>query len=249
MHLQASAIRAFGSASTDLDVAFGPHPSDTLATEVLVRCTGEDAATVRRWTLARRLQALLAVRCADAADARASATLTCAACGGRFEIDLPLAGCLQPVDETPLQVPLPAGPCVTVRLPTADDLAAWRAAAQPDEPTLAASLVLTIDGQAPVPGLQLETATVDAIAEALAARDPFTALQVQAPCPDCGHDNMADLALDTLLLRDFAAQQRQLLDDVTVLARAFHWSEAQILALPAWRRAHYLARIDALEDA
>jgi len=244
--MQALAVRAFGSAATDLDVAFGPRPADALATEVLARCVGEDAATVERWTLARRLQALLAVRCAEAADAAVSATVACTACGGRFEIELPLARCVQDVDETPLTLTPAPGRRLSVRLPQAADLAAWRATAADDEATLAARLVLAVDGQAPAPDFVPTAGEVEAIAEQLAARDPFTALQVEAACPDCGHGNAADVNLEQLLLHDFAALQRRLLDEVATLARAFHWSEAQILELPAWRRAHYLARVSAL---
>lgn len=241
------AVRAFGTAATDLDVAFGPRPADALATEVLLRCVGEDTGTLEHWSLALRLQALLAVRCADAPEASASATVACTGCGSRFEIELPLRHCLQPVDETPLLLTSPAGRQLGVRLPRATDLAHWRSSAAHDEAALAASLVLAVDGQAPPPGFVPTADEVEAIAEQLAERDPFTALQVQATCPDCGHANSADLNLELLLLHDFAAQQRRLLDDVATLARAFHWSEAQILELPAWRRAHYLARVDALE--
>lgn len=245
--MQAFAVRAFGSAATDLDVAFGPRPADALATEVLARCVGEDAATVERWTLARRLQALLAVRCADASDAAASATVGCGACGSRFEIELPLAACVQDVDESPLTVTPAQGRQLSARLPQAGDLAVWRATAAHDETALAASLVLEVDGAVPAPDLVLTADEVEALAEQLAVRDPFTALQVEAACPDCGHGNAADVNLETLLLGDFAARQRRLLDEVATLARAFHWTEAQILELPAWRRAHYLARVDALD--
>jgi hypothetical protein len=244
MTLQA---RSFGSAATDLDVAFGARPADVLATEVLARCVGEAADTVQGWTLARRLQALIAVRLADDAGACASAAVSCAACGSGFEFELPLARCVQSVDERPMQLVSPAGHCLSVRLPHAGDLTAWRAAGLRDGNALAASLVLAVDGQAPGPGFSAAADVVEAIAERLAERDPFTALQVQAACPECGHGNEADVDLETLLLRDFARLQRRLLDEVATLARAFHWSEAQILGLPAWRRAHYLAPLAPLE--
>lgn len=244
MSLQA---RPFGSATTDLDVAFGACPADVVATEVLARCVAADTRAVQGWTLARRLQALLAVRRADDAEACVSAAVVCGACGSGFEFDLPLARCVQTVDERPLQLDTAAGAQLSVRLPQGGDLAAWRAAGQHDEFALAASLVLAVDGVAPTPGFVPTADAVEAIAEQLAERDPFTAMQVRAACPDCGYDNAADVDLEALLLRGFALQQRRLLDEVATLARAFHWSEAQILALPAWRRAHYLARLAPLE--
>lgn len=247
------AVRSFGTAPTDLDVAFGARPDDVQATDVLARCCGTDAASVQGWSLPRRLQALLAVRCAAEADGPGSgdtapctpATLACPACAARFEIELPLARCRQPVDDTPLSLHTADGTPLHVRLPTGSDLQAWRALPHPDEAALAAHLLLDLDGRAPPAGYVPAPDVVTAVADALAERDPFTVLPVQAACPDCGHLQEADIDLQALLLRDLAAQQRRLLAEITALARAFHWSEAQILALPAWRRAHYLASIDA----
>jgi hypothetical protein len=248
-----SAVRRFGADPTDLDVAFGACPGDAQATAVLARCSGTDAAGVQGWTLPRRLQALLAVRCAAEADDGGSvatapcttATLACPACAARFEIELPLARCLQPVDDTPLHLHTAAGTPLRVRLPTGSDLQAWRDLPQPDEAALAAQLLIEVDGRTPAAGYRPAPDVVAAVADALAERDPFTVLPVQAACPDCGHVQEADIDLQALLLRDLAAQQRRLLAEITALARAFHWSEAQILALPAWRRAHYLASLDA----
>lgn len=247
MHPHGHALRRFGTAATDLDVAFGACPDDVQATEVLARCSGADATCVQGWTLPRRLQALLAVRCGPHADDQETctpATLACPACTARFEIELPLARCRQPVDDTPLPLRTATGTPLLVRLPTGDDLLAWRGLPQPDEAALAAQLLLEVDGRAPAAGFVPDPELVAAVAEALAARDPCTVLPVQAACPECGHTQEADIDLQALLLRDLAAQQRRLLAEVTALARAFHWSEAQILALPAWRRAHYLASIE-----
>ncbi|MFY9509945.1 MAG: hypothetical protein WAQ05_03095 [Rubrivivax sp.] len=230
--------RAFGTEATDLDLRFGRRPAEAVVTDLLQRCLGEDTATLQRWTLARRFQALLALRCADEPEARASLALHCSACGSAFEFELPLAACQQTVDETPLAVPLADGRLLQLRLPDADDLQRWRAQGQPDEHTLAASLLLQ-------PAEALDTTDIENIAEQLAQRDPFTALRLQADCPDCGQAHAPEIDIEALLLRDFAARQQRLLDEVATLARAFHWSEAQILALPAWRRAFYLSRVDA----
>jgi len=237
-------VRAFGRAASDLDVVFGLRPADELATEVLARCLGTDGAALRDWSLARRLQALLAVRLADDPDARAPAATACSACGVRFELDIELARCVAPVDEVPLAWTSPQGNTVVLRLPRASDLQAWRAAPQPGEAFLAGGLLLSLDGEAPPPDFEMPADWVEALAEQLAERDPFTALEVDASCPDCGQVNATGVDIEALLLHDFAACQRRLLDEVTALARAFHWSEAQILELPAWRRAFYVDRLD-----
>jgi hypothetical protein len=230
-------VRPFGQTAADLDVAFAAAAPDEAATALLAACTGCEAAAVRAWTLARRLQALLAVRLADEPGARLPAVLRCAACGERFELEFELAQCVAEVEDGPMPWTAPDGQALALRLPTAADLQGWRQAAVRDERQLAATLLAP-----PVQALPEDW--LAPLAEALAARDPCTALQVQAPCPACSHPHHADIDLEALLLADFAARQRRLLDEVATLARAFHWSEAQILELPAWRRAHYIARIE-----
>lgn len=234
----AEPVRPYGQAAADLDVAFAGQSPEDAATALLAACTGVDAAALRGWTLARRLQSLLSVRLADDPAARAPAVVHCAACGDRFELDFELARCRTDVDESPIDWTAPDGLRWPLRLPTAADLQHWRQAALGDERHIAAALLARPEDELPDEWLA-------PLADALASRDPFTALQVQAPCPDCGHANTADVDLEALLLAEFAARQRRLLDDVATLARAFHWSEAQILELPAWRRAHYIARVDA----
>jgi hypothetical protein len=229
--------RPFGHSAADLDVAFACAVPEASTTTLLAACTGCDAATVQGWSLARRLQALLDIRLADDPDAQLPALLRCAACGQRFELELALAQCRAPVDEQPLDWTAPDGQHVQLRLPTAADVQTWWQQGLHDKSRIAAALLLT-------PQAALPQDWLAPLAEALAQRDPFTALQVPASCPDCGHVNAADIDLEALLLADFAARQRRLLDDVATLARAFHWSEAQILALPAWRRAHYIARLE-----
>jgi len=52
-------------------------------------------------------------------------------------------------------------------------------------------------------------------------------------------------AIPYLLLEDLRRQQSALLDEIQQIADRYHWSEAEIVALPAWRRARYLSGIHA----
>ncbi|MEQ1895103.1 MAG: hypothetical protein ABL998_21395, partial [Planctomycetota bacterium] len=45
------------------------------------------------------------------------------------------------------------------------------------------------------------------------------------------------------LRAEFAAARRALQEELHVLASTYHWSEAEILALPSDRRRRYVARI------
>ena len=76
---------------------------------------------------------------------------------------------------------------------------------------------------------------------ALEAQAPELSSTVAADCPDCGHHNT--VRIDPY--RALAHSPANLLDEVHRLAWHYHWSEAEILALPRRRRSHYLKLIDA----
>jgi uncharacterized protein YjeT (DUF2065 family) len=252
-------VRAFGREVADLDVPFDHGGALMTTGDLLEACLRDDAGqpasadTLAAWTLARRLQALLRIRLAGQPTARLPVVAACGACRAGFEFELELARFIQPpgIDDDP---PPPAwaspdGHMLTVRLPRAADLLAWQAQGLSSSAQLAAALVETVDGLPPDAGFVMPESWAEALAERLAEADPLTAMSVSAACPECGQHGDVAVDLEGLLLAGFARQQRELLHDLARIAQAFHWSEAQILALPAWRRARYLAHIDTREVA
>lgn len=78
------------------------------------------------------------------------------------------------------------------------------------------------------------------LADALLALDPAAETRVVAECPSCGQP--LDALLDGYtLLRGGLGGVHGVYDEVFRMARAYHWSEAEILSLPLRRRRHYLA--------
>lgn len=75
---------------------------------------------------------------------------------------------------------------------------------------------------------------------ALEQASPELAAQIELACPECGHEHAQ--ALD--LYRGLRQSLAELLDQVHRLAVNYHWSEAEILALPKARRSAYLQRLD-----
>ena len=53
-----------------------------------------------------------------------------------------------------------------------------------------------------------------------------------------------ELDLEATCLALLAAEQPRLIDDIHALARAYHWTEAEVLAVPPRRRRQYLDRIE-----
>ncbi|KQX25805.1 hypothetical protein ASD01_25230 [Ensifer sp. Root423] len=82
---------------------------------------------------------------------------------------------------------------------------------------------------------------LDGLAEALEAIDPGADVWLETGCPECGARQ--SVAFDSVHFVAHELQQisRQILHDVVHIARVFHWSEAEILALPEHRRAFYVA--------
>jgi hypothetical protein len=89
----------------------------------------------------------------------------------------------------------------------------------------------------------LDTAWQRAFGAALALDNPRTDPQIGLDCPACGARWEETLDIADFLAADLRAAAQRLLDDVHVLALAYHWSERDILELPTARRRHYLRRV------
>jgi len=219
------AVRPFGARARDLDVDFGGDERAAVATDVLAACVldaegaplGSEAA--RALEVGARLGALVEV-CRLSGRRSLSWAVACpaAGCDEELEVELPLAA----LADAQAAAPAPAG----VRRPTGEDLARWRERAPTD-----AEIVAALGGPA------------DALAEieaALDAADPLVDIVVRTACPGCGRAVELPVDLEGELLALARRDQDRMLEDVAALAGAFHWSEAEILALPRARRARYL---------
>lgn len=189
---------------------------------VLARAAGADAATLPLAELDRRIWALRA----DWLGAAASeAVCPCPACGGRLEFTLPAGFALPPAISDRISVAW-HGRSHALRPPRLSDIGP----AGLDPRRLG-------DGPWHDPGFAA------AAARALQAADPALALGFAMTCPDCGRavEQVFDPA--GYFWAEIEDMARRLLHEVAVLARAFGWSEAEILALTPARRALYLAEV------
>ncbi len=78
------------------------------------------------------------------------------------------------------------------------------------------------------------------LAAAMAAADPQADLQLDCICPDCSHRWHPVFDIAAFLWQELHAWALRLLRDVDTLARAYHWSESDILAMSPRRRQAYL---------
>jgi hypothetical protein len=82
-------------------------------------------------------------------------------------------------------------------------------------------------------------------ADALEALDPLADIALDTSCPHCGAAHELQFDAAAFVWQELAGRAPRILRDVAELARAYHWSERDILAMPAPRRAFYLAQATA----
>jgi hypothetical protein len=103
----------------------------------------------------------------------------------------------------------------------------------------------------PAPGGEegLPDTPPDAVVEEIGARmaeaDPQADIELALTCPACGHGWLAPFDVGSFLWGEVDSWARRLFQDVHLLARAYGWREADILALSPRRRQCYLEMIGA----
>ena len=242
--------RAFGSSDADLEVAFGAPERASAVTALLTACLTDaqgravDAEQTWDWTLNQRLQALIAVRLASGTTPL-ELHADCAHCGEAMALDLDLLVIASAAAPERFTWRREDGIELSLRLPRGRDLQQWTKDGVQSPAAMFASLIDVADARPEALNPDFDAEWLPALEAAFEAHDPLTALRLQTRCPHCEHDNAVSCDLEALLLDGFKRSQLALLDEVLRLARALHWSEAEILHLPAWRRSHYLNRLDA----
>jgi hypothetical protein len=187
--------------------------------------------------LGERNRALLRLRRQWFGDTLA-ACIDCPQCDERLEFALSVSSLLAQ--------PAPAAPTIDVggvrfRLPTARDLA--RIADEPDSATAACRLLGTIVASVPAPDRGTLALLADRVANALDEADPCIDVSLAVDCPACAHRWSVSLDVASYLWDEVDVRAQRLLDEVHVIARAYGWSEAEILALGDARRSAYLERV------
>jgi len=129
------------------------------------------------------------------------------------------------------------------RLPDSDAVADAAQAAddRPFELSLLSRCVIasTRDG-APFPADRLPESVRHAVSERMEALDPAATVSFDLECPDCATRWSAPLDVGHVIWSKIQTFAERLLLDVDALARAYGWTERDVLALSPVRRAAYL---------
>ena len=219
-------------ALTLLSAAFPQTPPDVLA-KLSIGQRDACLLTLREWLFGSNLVSL--ARCPN--------------CGARLELtfnvaDIRVASKAEGVNET-LSLSI-AEYDVCFRLPNSLDLAAITSH---DEATTTRQLLLErcliAAHQKGEPRLahQLPAEIVDAIAQQMSQADPQADVQLDLTCPACNHQWQATFDIVSFFWSEIHTWAYRILGEVHTLARAYGWSEAEILALTPWRRQFYLEMV------
>lgn len=125
-----------------------------------------------------------------------------------------------------------------LRHPTSRDLASTLTISDPAEAArVLAQRCWVVEGSDP-PSLTPEQ--VEKIASAMGAADSMADIVLDFSCAECGFTWKTPFDIAGYLWREIELQAKQLLGEIHTLARAYGWSEREVLELGDIRRAAYI---------
>lgn len=171
---------------------------------------------------------------------RIRAHVDCEHCGERLELTASVHDLLQ-TGGAPVSRDVDAAG-VRCRPPCLRDLAAI---AHERDPAHAARLLLArcVLDAAGDEASALSEMRFREVEDALEVVDPNADLAFNVRCEACAHLGMAQLEVGELLWDEIDARARASLTEVHLLAHAYGWTEDEILALSAERRASYISMV------
>jgi hypothetical protein len=136
---------------------------------------------------------------------------------------------------------------VAFRLPNSLDLAAvahhedsslarWRILARCVTSVHQGPLKLAVD--------ELPEAVLTAIEDKMVESDPLANLDLNLLCPGCAHGWSIGMDIESFLWTEIRTQAKRLTKEVNVLARAYGWSEKDILSMSVPRRQRYVEMVN-----
>jgi hypothetical protein len=201
----------------------------------------QSLAELANWSIGRRDAGLLDLR-QQLFGPRLASVTACPQCAARLELELAVADLrttfadgspqrwIWTVADQPYEV--------EIRPPTTADLRAIAIEPEPAE-LLARCVAITSVGRA-LPIAALPNELLAAILSAFEAIDPQANLQLSLRCAECSHTWDAAFDIVSYLWREVEQWALRTLREVHLLATAYGWGEAEILALTPHRRQLYL---------
>jgi hypothetical protein len=241
-------VRPF-SAREVLDICDQGHGHGTTAKALLLLAAASPEATwedLAALPVGERDQRLLALR-ESTLGPRLEALARCPACGETVELALE-SGELRVAGADRESELCEGGLSLRFRPVDSADLLAIEECADPEAARRRIAerslLAASRDGQ-PIEPRDLSPQEVGLLAEALAEADPGAELLLELRCPACGHAWRELFDPAVFFWAELESRSQRLLLEIHVLARAYGWREADVLALNPRRRRAYLELLGA----
>ncbi len=133
---------------------------------------------------------------------------------------------------------------VAFRLPSSQDLLTMpRSDSGNHRALLARCVVEARQGEEPRDTGNLPEPVVSTIIKAMAEADPLAEIRLALTCPACAHSWKPVFDPLAFFWEEIGNWAAVILQEVDLLASAYGWSEADILALSPWRRRAYLEMV------
>jgi hypothetical protein len=212
------------------------HPLDRALTMLGASVPGVTRQALAALPIGVRDRRLLALREASFGPAL-ECFQECPQCGERLEFTLAVSDLVSPPSDAGGSVSID-GVEYALRVPNSHDLAAALGRTDPRE-ARRVLLERCVEGQVGDPDEELAAKLIDAIAACDPQADPVLELR----CPACSHAWGTIFDIASFLWNEIAAGGRRILREVHTLARAYGWSERDILAMSHTRRQRYLEMV------
>jgi hypothetical protein len=178
---------------------------------------------------------------------RIDSTMQCGNCNAPFDMDFSLQALMEDLTPDPdVEIErLEDGGYhihnVGFRLPTGDDECAVFGL-PPDQAEAELLQRCLMDRSS------LDTDTLAEVQNAMQALSPVVNVDLDAKCPECGHDQSVQFDLQRYLLTSLMNDRGQLVQEIHLLASAYGWRLSEILNLTRSQRRAFVEMVDA-EDA
>jgi hypothetical protein len=200
------------------------------------------------WPLGRRNQALIELRCQFFGN-QLAAWVACPRCDEKLEFAIDgrtLMGPANGPDQKGANDAIVVVNGQSYRLPSSRDLVL---AASENDPRRAALRILKScltgseqpDSAADRPVWSDEE--IERIGERMALADPLAEIRLTLHCPNCEQDWEETLDIVSFVWAEIDARARRLFVEIHTLASAYGWTETEVLALGADRRARYVEMV------
>lgn len=206
-------------------------------------CPGETRESLLALPVGRRDARLLRLR-EWTFGPRFASMARCPACGERLELGFSADDVAAEVPDVDGEMEMEEdGWAVTFRLPSTEDLFALDAAPGARGRLLERCLLGARRNGRSQPVARVPARIRDAVVRRMGEADPQADVHTRLTCPACAHGWDATFDIVSFFWGEIEAWAHRTLRDVHVLASAYGWREADILALSPARRQLYLEMV------